>query len=85
METCQNFDENKKATNYNIDDPRELACIKKAIKIKKEKIESMINTNLNISELNKNTKTIYIDNFYYVSIKSIIFFILGYFYYILLI
>lgn len=78
------FDENKKADDYNVNDSRELACIKKAIRVKKEKIESMINTNLNISELNKNTKMIYVDNFYYVSIKSIIFLILGYFYYVLL-
>mgnify|MGYP006128660735 CR=1 FL=1 len=82
MENC---DYNKKAIDYNNENADELPCIKEAIKKKKENIESMINTNLNVSELNKNTKTIYVDNFYYVYIKSIIFIILGYLYYMLLV
>ncbi len=77
-------DENKKASDYSTEDSSELECIKKAIQVKKDKIESMINTNINISELNKNTKSIYVNNFYYVSLKSVIFLILGYYYYLLL-
>jgi hypothetical protein len=81
MDMC---DENKKASDYSTEDSSELECIKKAIQVKKDKIESMINTNINISELNKNTKSIYVNNFYYVSLKSVIFLILGYYYYLLL-
>ena len=85
MYIMDNCDLNKKAIDYNHENADDLPCLKQAIKLKKEKIETMINTNLNVSELNKNTKTIYVDNFYYVYLKSIIFIILGYFYYMLLV
>lgn len=84
--TCKNINYNKKAEDYVNDDVTEdnLKCLTLVIKNKREKIESLLSNDLNISKLNSTTKKIYIENYYYVLFKSIIFvFLIYYFIYII--
>lgn len=78
--TCKNINYDKKAEDYMNDDITEdnLKCLTLVIKNKREKIESLLSDDLNISKLNLTTKKIYIDNYYYVLFKSIIFVFLIY-------